>query len=197
MDHMMPGIDGIEATRRLHAYDPSIRVVVLGEAHDDALGLRAIQAGAVGFLSKEIDLDALPRVLRGVRDGEAAISRRFATTLIENYRVSNRSGTGLRPVRSRLTPREWEVLDLLTTGLTADQIAASLVLSTETIRSHVKSIYRKLDVHTRPDAIREASRLRSRIVHATDRTIAHATGVGAVVADPAPAVDRFDAHQTV
>ena len=71
MDHMMPGIDGIEATRRLHQHDPSIRVVVLAEAHDDAIGLRAVRAGAVGFLSKEIDLAALPRTLRGVRDGEA------------------------------------------------------------------------------------------------------------------------------
>ena len=146
MDHMLPGIDGIEATRRLYEHNPSIRVVVLAEAHDDALGLRAVRAGAVGFLSKAIDLDALPRSLRGVRDGEAAISRRFAMTLIEHYRVSNVSGEGLRPVRSRLSPREWEVLDLLTTGLTADQIADSLVLSTETIRSHVKSVYRKLDV---------------------------------------------------
>ena len=169
MDHMLPGIDGIEATRRLYEHDPSIRVVVLAEAHDDALGLRAVRAGAVGFLSKAIDLDALPRSLRGVRDGEAAISRRFAMTLIEHYRVSSVSGEGLRPVRSRLSPREWEVLDLLTTGLTADQIADSLVLSTETIRSHVKSVYRKLDVHSRQAALREASRLRSIALHASDR----------------------------
>ena len=169
MDHMLPGIDGIEATRRLHEHNPSIRVVVLAEAHDDALGLRAVRAGAVGFLSKAIDLDALPRSLRGVRDGEAAISRRFAMTLIEHYRVSNVSGEGLRPVRSRLSPREWEVLDLLTTGLTADQIADSLVLSTETIRSHVKSVYRKLDVHSRQAALHEASRLRTIALHAGDR----------------------------
>jgi len=163
MDHMMPGIDGIdgiEATRRLHQHDPSIRVVVLAEAHDDAIGLRAVRAGAVGFLSKEIDLAALPRTLRGVCDGEAAISRRFAMTLIEHHRLSSDSGAGLRPVQSRLTPREWEVLDLLTSGLTADQIADSLVVATETVRSHVKRVYRKLDVHSRQDAVREASRLR-------------------------------------
>lgn len=162
MDHMMPGMDGIEATRRLHAHDPSIRVLVLTEAHDEELGLRALRAGAVGFLSKEIDLDALPRVLRSARDGEAAISRQFAMTLVEHYRASSIGGEGLRPVRSCLTAREWEVLDLLTTGLTADQIADTLVLSTETVHSHIKNLYRKLDVHSRQDAVREASRLRGR-----------------------------------
>ena len=90
-------------------------------------------------------------------------------TLIEHYRVSNVSGEGLRPVQYRLSPREWEVLDLLTTGLTADQIADSLVLSTETIRSHVKSVYRKLDVHSRQAALHEASRLRTIALHAGDR----------------------------
>jgi NarL family two-component system response regulator LiaR len=162
MDHMMPGMDGIEATRRLHAHDPSIRVLVLTETDDEELGLRALRAGAVGCLSKEIDLDALPRVLRSARDGEAAISRQFAMTLIEHYRASSFGGEGLRPVRSCLTAREWEVLDLLTTGLTADQIADTFVLSTETIHSHIKNVYRKLDVHSRRDAVREASRLRGR-----------------------------------
>jgi DNA-binding NarL/FixJ family response regulator len=168
MDHTLPGIDGIEATRRLREHDPSIRVVILVEAHDEDLGLRALRAGAVGYLSKEIDPDALPRMLRGVRDGEAAISRRFAMTLVEHYRASSIAGEGLRPVRSSLTAREWEVLDLLTAGLSADQVADTLVLSTETIRSHMKRVYRKLDVHSRQDALREASRLRGLVVHATD-----------------------------
>ena len=160
MDDVMPGMDGIEATRRLHAHDPSIAVVVLAAVHDDEIGLRALRAGAVGFLAKEIELDALPRVLLGARAGEAAISRQFARTLIERYRASGIGGAGLRPVRSCLSTREWEVLDLLSEDLTVDQIADVLVLSAETVRSHVKSVYRKLDVHSRRDAQREASRLR-------------------------------------
>jgi DNA-binding NarL/FixJ family response regulator len=160
MDHMMPGIDGIEATRRVYDHDASIRVVVLAEAHDDELGLRALRAGAVGFLSKEIDLNALPRMLRGARNGEGAISRQFAMSLVELYRTSSILGEGLRPVRSRLSPREWEVLDLLATGLTNEQITDTLVLSTETVRTHIKHLYRKLDVHSRQDAMLEAARLR-------------------------------------
>ena len=168
MDDVMPGMDGIEATERLHARDPSISVVVLAACHDDEVGLRALRAGAVGFLAKDIELDALPRVLFGARAGEAAISRRFARTLIERYRASSVDGAGLRPVRSCLSTREWEVLDLLTEDLTLDQIAAVLVISTETVRSHVKNVYRKLGVHSRRDARRAADRLRGLAVSAAD-----------------------------
>ena len=80
------------------------------------LGLRGLRAGAAGYLSKEVELDALPRALRGALDGEAAISRRLAMQLVEHYRSAPTGGAGLRPVRSALTDREWEVLDLLSTA---------------------------------------------------------------------------------
>ena len=123
MDYMMPEMDGIEATRRIFEHDPSIRVVLLTGAGDEELGLRGLRAGASGYLSKEVELEALPRALRGALDGEAAISRQLAMKLIERYRAAPTGGAGLRPVRSRLTDREWEVLDLLSTGATTDQIA--------------------------------------------------------------------------
>src|ERR1700748_1070709 len=113
MDFMMPEMDGIEATRRIYEHDPSIRVVLLTGAGDDELGMRGLRAGAAGFLSKEVELDALPRALRGALDGEAAISRQLAMRLIESYRAAPSGGAGLRPVRSRLTPREGGGLDLL------------------------------------------------------------------------------------
>jgi two-component system, NarL family, response regulator LiaR len=160
MDYMMPEMDGIEATRRIYAHDPGIRVVLLTGAGDDELGLRGLRAGAAGYLSKEVELDALPRALRGALDGEAAISRRLAMQLIERYRAAPTGGTGLRPVRSRLTDREWEVLDLLSTGATTDAIARTLVLSTETVRSHLKNLYRKLEVNSRDEAVAAATRLR-------------------------------------
>jgi DNA-binding NarL/FixJ family response regulator len=161
MDFMMPEMDGIEATRRIYENDPTIRVVLLTGAGDEELGLRGLRAGASGYLSKEVELEALPRALRGALDGEAAISRQLAMRLIERYRVAPSIGAGLRPVRSRLTDREWEVLDLLSTGATTDQIARNLVLSSETVRSHLKNLYRKLEVNSRDDAVRAATQLRS------------------------------------
>jgi two-component system, NarL family, response regulator LiaR len=161
MDFMMPEMDGIEATRRIYEHDPSIRVVLLTGAGDDALGLRGLRAGAAGYLSKEVELDSLPRALRGALDGEAAISRRLAMQLVEQYRATPRGGAGMRPVRSPLTDREWEVLDLLGSGTTTDGIARELVLSSETVRSHMKNVYRKLGVNSREDAVQAASRLRA------------------------------------
>ena len=161
MSLAMAGIDGIEATRRILARDCSMRVVVLTASYDDEVGLRALKAGAVGYLAKDIDLASLPRALRAVRDGEAAISRRLAMTLIDRYRALPDRAAGLRPVRSRLTGREWEVLDLLAGGDSTAEIAADLVLSTETVRTHLKHVYRKLDANSRAEALRAAARLRS------------------------------------
>ena len=91
-----------------------------------------------------MELASLPRALRGSLDGEAAISRRLAMHLVQHYRCAPTGGMGLRPVRASLTDREWEVLDLLSGGASTDDIARLLVLSTETVRSHLKNLYRKL-----------------------------------------------------
>jgi DNA-binding NarL/FixJ family response regulator len=160
MDVVMPELDGILATRQLLKANPDQLVVVLTSGGDDELGLLALQAGAVGFLSKEADIDALPRALQGVRRGEAAISRDMTRRLIDRYRVTTDGTAGLRPIKSPLTAREWEVIDLLKPGNTTDQVADTLVLSPETVRSHVKNIMRKLEVHSRVDAVAAAERLR-------------------------------------
>jgi two-component system, NarL family, response regulator LiaR len=160
MDYMMPEMDGIEATRRLYDQAPEIRVVMLTGAGDETLGLRGLRAGAAGFLSKDMELSSLPRALRGAVEGEAAISRQLAMSLVQHYRSAPNAGMGLRPVRSKLTDREWEVLDLLSGGASTEDIARLLVLSTETVRSHLKNLYRKLEVRTREDAIEAAATLR-------------------------------------
>jgi two-component system, NarL family, response regulator LiaR len=160
MDYLMPELDGLEATRRIHEQDPRIHVVLLTGAGDDALGLRGLRAGASGYLSKEMELASLPRALRAAVDGEVAISRRLATHLVHHYRSAPTGGIGLRPVRSVLTDREWEVLDLLSGGANTDDIARTLVLSTETVRSHLKNLYRKLGVRSREEAVEAAARLR-------------------------------------
>ncbi|MGH2945465.1 MAG: response regulator [Solirubrobacteraceae bacterium] len=160
MDFVMPGLDGIEATRAIYEHDPAIRVVMLTGAGDDEIGVRALRAGAVGYLSKDLELRALPRALRAAFDGQLAISRRMAMRIVEHLREVPAGGVGLRPVRSTLTDREWEVLDLLCAGSSTDDIARTLVLSAETVRSHLKNVYRKLEVSSRDDAIAAGFRLR-------------------------------------
>ena len=164
MDAAMPLLDGLEATRVIHERAPDISVVLLASAPDDAFGLRALRAGASGYLAKDVEPSLLPRVLRGACGGEAAISRRLAMSLIESYRRAPRGGSGLRPVRSELTDREWEVLDLLSSGAGTEDIARTLVLSTETVRSHLKNLYRKLGVRSREEAAEAARRLRELVL---------------------------------
>ena len=92
MDVKLPGIGGIDATRIIHERSPETCVVLLAEEDDAALGLRAIRAGATGYLSRAVEPDVLPRVLRGALEGEAAISRRLAGELVESYRRAPRGG---------------------------------------------------------------------------------------------------------
>ncbi|MEA2134166.1 MAG: hypothetical protein QOC68_2075 [Solirubrobacteraceae bacterium] len=162
MDVVMPELDGIIATRQIRKEIPEQLVIVLTGAgeEDQELGLQALRAGASGFLSKDLEIDALPRALEGVKAGEAAISRKMTRALIDRLRDTPSGSAGMRPVKSPLTAREWEVIDLLKATKSTDQIADELVLSTETVRSHVKNILRKLDVRSREDAVVVADRMR-------------------------------------
>jgi two-component system, NarL family, response regulator LiaR len=160
MDIVMPELDGLAATRHIVSAIPGQVIILVSRGDDEATGLASLRAGAVGFLTKDLDVDALPRAIEGALKGEAAISRRLSMRLIERLRgVTSRAGS-LRGTRSPLTTRESEVIDLLAEGLTTDQIARSLHLSTETVRSHVKHILRKLDARSRAEAVAAAQRLR-------------------------------------
>jgi two-component system, NarL family, response regulator LiaR len=154
MDVVMPELDGIAATRRIVKEQPDQVIVILTSADDDDMGLLGLRAGASGFLTKDLDVDVLPRALQGVLTGEAAISRKLSMRLVEQLRrAPDSGGNGMRPVKSPLTPREWEVMDLLAQSRTTDQIAETLVLSSETVRTHVKNILRKLEVRSREEAV--------------------------------------------
>ena len=160
MDLLMPGIDGIAAMREIHASRPDIKIVMISSSDDEGLGIVALRMGACGFLSKSVNTESIPRALRAAHDGEAIVSRRMTARLVEAMRRTRADGAGIRPVRSPLTGREWEVLDLLCQGLSTDEIADALVLSAETVRSHIKSVLRKLRVSSRREAVAVAQELR-------------------------------------
>jgi DNA-binding NarL/FixJ family response regulator len=128
---------------------PATKIVILAPEQVDGRGLEALRGGAAGFLGKELDRAALVRTVSGVAAGEAAISRRFATWLIGRVREDPERRMGMRPVKSRLTTREWEVLDLATAGISKAAIARDLRVTVGTVRSHLRSLARKLSVDER------------------------------------------------
>ena len=168
MDLVMPEVDGIQATRRILEREPDVEVVILTSSDDEEVGIVGLRAGATGFLNKRAGVDALPRALRSAVAGEAVVSRRLTMRLVDTIRRTRADGAGIRPVRSRLTPREWEVLDLLCAGQSTDDIADTLVLSSETVRSHIKNVLRKLGVRSRQAAVEEARRMRADLALADD-----------------------------
>jgi two-component system, NarL family, response regulator LiaR len=157
----LPSVGGVEACRRIVEKAPEVRVVFFSVNQSPAVELSALRAGGSGFLSKDTQIDSVMRALRAVAAGEAAISRQLTMNLIELMRRTSENGTGLRPVKSVLTSREWEVLDLICAGASTRDIADSLFLSEDTVYSHSKSILRKLGVHSRAEAVAAAERLRS------------------------------------
>lgn len=160
MDLALPGQAWVVVLREIASCAPGARVVVMSVDQDDALALYALQVGACGYVTKHVELGALPRIVRGAAVGEAVLSRRLTMRLVQRFREVPHAALGTRPVRSPLTTREWEVLDALCGGASTRAIANTLRLSNETVRSHVKSILRKLKVHTREQAIELAPRLR-------------------------------------
>jgi DNA-binding NarL/FixJ family response regulator len=125
---------------------------------DDQTALEALRAGAVGHLSKDIDPIKLASLVARAADGEAIVPRRLVKPLLA--RLPEPPDAHWRPLHSRLTTREWEIIALLDEGASTQDIAEHLVVSASTVKSHVKSLLRKLDVHSRRDAVVAAHRLR-------------------------------------
>ncbi|MGA2471564.1 MAG: response regulator transcription factor [Solirubrobacteraceae bacterium] len=160
MEVNLPGIDGISACREIVARAPAVRVVMFSVPQERDIELQALRAGASGFLSKDTEVSSLARALRSVASGEAAVSRSLTSHLVTALRESTENGAGMRPIRSPLTTREWEVLDHICAGESTREIAARLFLTDDTVYSHTKSILRKLGVHSRAEAVIVAARLR-------------------------------------
>ena len=160
LDDELPGLGGTSGLATLADEVPGSRIVIMTGRYETRRGVRAIVGGAAGYLSREIAPEALPRVVQSVVRGGAAISRTLAMALVQEMQALARNRDGMRPVRSPLTAREWEVLDLLATGASPQEISHELVVSVETVQSHIKRMLRKLGVHSRGAAIARARELR-------------------------------------
>jgi two-component system, NarL family, response regulator LiaR len=160
MEASLPGIDGLTGVRQIREEAPEVRVLIFSQHDSEETQLEALRAGASGFLSKDVPLETVARVVQSVARGESAFSRKVTMGLIERLRQLPEGGIGMRPVQSLLTEREWEILDFFCQGKDTKQIAETLVLSEETIHSHSKNVLRKLNVHSRQEAVEVAQRLR-------------------------------------
>ena len=169
MDAILPKLDGPTAIRNIISASPLVRVVVFTAATEADVGISALRAGASGYVNKGVDLSALPRIIRAVADGEPAVARSFVSVMIDHLRAAPEGNIGLRPVRSALTAREWEVLDLLSSGLTTEEVTDALVVSSETVRSHLQRAMRKLGVHSKEAAIEAVRQVRATAAAGGDR----------------------------
>lgn len=144
--------DGIEVARRIRDRVPGCRVLILADEEEPVLLLRAVEAGASGFLTKDCPLADFVGSARAIHRGEVVIPPRMLGGLLSHLIRRRREQDVAMQLLSRLTPREREVLSLLASGATNEAIAQQLVISPETARTHVHNLLGKLDVHSRLQA---------------------------------------------
>lgn len=155
MDIRMPVMDGIEATRQISAmtYEPRPKVLVLTTFDLDDYVYEALRAGASGFLLKDAKGAELVQAVRVVADGDGLLAPSVTRRLIAEFARRPAASTSRPAVLSELTPRETEVLQLIAGGLSNGEIAADLVLSEQTVKTHVGRILAKLGLRDRAQAV--------------------------------------------
>ncbi len=156
MDLVMPVMDGIKATRVIRERHPEIQVIALTSFQEEQYIRDALQAGAIGYLLKDIAAEELANAIRSAAQGKPALSPEAARVLIQTNNQPAKPGDDL-------TTREREVLNLLVQGMSNQEIAARLVISTGTVKFHVSSILSKLGVASRTEAV--SLTLKSKIIH--------------------------------
>jgi DNA-binding NarL/FixJ family response regulator len=153
MDLRMPGLDGAEATRRIRAECPDVQVLVLTTYADDDSLFPALEAGARGYLTKDASAEEIEQALRAVADGrthlDPAIQQRLVAAVLDAQPAP-------ASLPDNLTAREIEVLRLISAGLSNGEIAAALVVSGATVKTHVNRIFAKIGARDRAQAVRYA-----------------------------------------
>ncbi|MBB2924456.1 response regulator transcription factor [Cellulomonas cellasea] len=159
MDVRMPGMDGIEATRRLALEHPSSRVLVLTTFDVDEYAFAALRSGASGFLLKTARPEELVEAIRTVASGTSVVAPRVLRRMLDLFAPhlptgpGGDAGDGLDPRLQALSPRETDVLRCMAEGLSNAEIAERLVVSSTTVKTHVGNVLAKLDVRDRVQAV--------------------------------------------
>jgi NarL family two-component system response regulator LiaR len=149
MDLVMPGMNGVEATREVKRISPRSQVVVLTSYHDDEFIFPALRVGALSYTLKDVRREELVEIIRKAAQGESILHPRIATRVIREVRDLKQN---IPPAFADLTERELEVLHLLAEGFTNTVIAEKLVLSEKTVKGHVGNILSKLQMADRTQA---------------------------------------------
>ena len=157
MDIEMPGMNGIEATRRIKANAPASAVLALTMYEDDQYFFEMLRAGASGYVPKRAAPDELVSAIRAVSRGEVFLYPSLAGRLVQDYLRRGPAGEE-EPPGDELTPREQEVLTLIAEGLSNNEIADRLVISAKTVDRHRENLMRKLKLHNRVDLVKYALR---------------------------------------
>jgi NarL family two-component system response regulator LiaR len=150
MDLIMPGMDGVEATRQLKKVSPRSQVVVLTSYHEDEHIFPAIRAGALSYLLKDVGPEDLAEAVRKASAGEAVLHSRVAARVVREIHGS--TGRDLPNPFTELSERELEVIRLIADGLSNSAIAEKLIISEKTVKSHVSNILSKLHLADRTQA---------------------------------------------
>lgn len=158
VDIGLPPAGGVDLIRQVAPILPTRIITVSAAAEVDDPVLAALHAGAIGHIDKDVDPAEFVRLVMRASGGEAVIPSRVVPRLLELWREI--PAGGWRPLRSALTTREWEIVDLLSEGASTEAIAERLVLSPTTVYTHVYRLLRKLGVHSRFEAVAAAQRLR-------------------------------------
>lgn len=155
MDLGLPDGDGTELIRQAADHDPPLEVMVITVFGDERHVVRAIEAGATGYLLKDAEATSIARAIHDLLAGGSPISTSIARHLLKRFRQDPPHATNAEPA-VHLTPREMEVLEVVSRGYSNAEIGRLLDLSLHTVNSHIKNIYRKLAVRSRSEAVFEA-----------------------------------------